>query len=64
MIGFSLFGIIFRSLAGNADLINKLRTDAQLMGQKSAIAALNDLETLFRYLTLFGIMDRVRLITR
>lgn len=44
---------------GSADLINKLRTDAQLIAQKSAVAALNDLETLFRYLTLFGVMDRV-----
>lgn len=60
---FSLLEIIVRSLVGNADLINKLRTDAQLMSQKSAIAALDDLEILFRYLTLFGVMDRVRLIT-
>lgn len=34
------------------------------MSQKSAIAALNDLEILFRYLTLFGVMDRVRFILR
>jgi hypothetical protein len=40
-------------------LINQLRTDTQLTAQKSAVAALNDLEILFRYLTLFGVMDRV-----
>jgi len=44
---------------GNADLINQLRTDAQLAAQKSAVAALNDLEILFRYLTLFGVMDKI-----
>ncbi|CAF4609312.1 unnamed protein product, partial [Rotaria magnacalcarata] len=43
---------------GNADLINKLRTDAQLMSQKIATGALNDLETLFRYLSLYGVMDK------
>jgi len=44
---------------GNADLINQLRTDAQLTAQKSAVTALNDLEILFRYLKLFEVMDRV-----
>jgi histidyl-tRNA synthetase len=44
---------------GNADLINQLRTDAQLIAQKSAVTALNDLEILFRYLTLFGVMDKI-----
>ena len=44
---------------GNADLIDKLRTDAQLIGQKSAVEALNNLELLFRYLTLFNVMDKV-----
>lgn len=44
---------------GNADLITKLRTDAKLLGHKSAIEALNDLELLFRYLTLYNVMDRV-----
>ena len=45
---------------GNADLIAKLRTDAQLMILKSANEALNDLELLFRYLTLYEVMDRVK----
>ncbi|CAF2989744.1 unnamed protein product [Rotaria socialis] len=44
---------------GNADLINKLRTDAQLMSQKIATGALNDLETLFRYLSLYDVMDKI-----
>lgn len=30
------------------------------MGQKSAVAALNDLEILFRYLTVYDVMDKVR----
>lgn len=30
------------------------------MGQKSAVEALNDLELLFRYLDLYGVMDKVR----
>lgn len=64
MIVFDSLSSSFSSLAGNADLIDKLRTDAQLMSQKSAVAALNDLEILFRYLTLFGVMDRVRFILR
>jgi histidyl-tRNA synthetase len=50
------------SCIGNADLINQLRTDAQLIAQKSAVAALNDLEILFRYLTLFGVMDKVTIL--
>lgn len=45
---------------GNADLITKLRTDAKLLGHKSAVEALNDLELLFRYLTLYNVMDRVK----
>lgn len=47
-------------LLGDADLVNKLRTDAKLVAQKSAVAALNDLELLFRYLTLYNVMDKVR----
>ncbi|CAF4590935.1 unnamed protein product, partial [Rotaria sp. Silwood2] len=45
---------------GNADLVDKLRTDAQLMALKSASEALNGLEVLFRYLTLYGVMDKVK----
>ncbi|CAF3634096.1 unnamed protein product [Rotaria sordida] len=44
---------------GNADLIDKLRTDVQLMTQKSAREALDGLEVLFRYLTLYGVMDKI-----
>ncbi|CAF3225511.1 unnamed protein product [Rotaria sp. Silwood2] len=44
---------------GNADLVDKLRTDAQLMALKSASEALNGLEVLFRYLTLYGVMDKI-----
>ncbi|CAF3677480.1 unnamed protein product [Rotaria sordida] len=44
---------------GNADLIDKLRTDVQLMTQKSAHEALDGLEILFRYLTLYGVMDKI-----
>ncbi|CAF0760245.1 unnamed protein product [Rotaria sordida] len=44
---------------GNADLIDKLRTDVQLMTQKSAREALDGLEILFRYLTLYGVMDKI-----
>ncbi len=49
---------------GNADLITKLQTDAQLTAQKSAIEALKDLEVLFRYLTLYGVMDKVNMTNR
>jgi len=41
-------------------LINQLRNDPQLSSQKLAIEALNDLELLFRYLTLFNVMDKVK----
>ncbi|CAF4031926.1 unnamed protein product [Adineta steineri] len=44
---------------GSADLISKLQADAQLAGQKSAEGALKELNTLFRYLTLYGVMDKV-----
>ncbi|CAF0737849.1 unnamed protein product [Rotaria sp. Silwood1] len=44
---------------GNADLIDKLRTDAQLMAIKYASEALKGLELLFRYLTLYGVMDKI-----
>ncbi|CAF0909089.1 unnamed protein product [Adineta steineri] len=44
---------------GSADLIGKLQADAQLTGQKSANEALKDLDILFRYLTLYGVMDKV-----
>lgn len=30
------------------------------MKQKSAVTALNDLDVLFRYLSLYGVMDKVR----
>lgn len=44
---------------GDAELINKLRADAKLSSQKSAVEALNDLELLFRYLTLYNVMDKI-----
>ncbi|CAF4970016.1 unnamed protein product [Rotaria sp. Silwood1] len=44
---------------GNVNLIEQLRNDSQLSSEKLAIEALNDLELLFRYLTLFNIMDKV-----
>jgi hypothetical protein len=46
-------------IQGNADLINQLRNNPQLSSQKLAIEALNDLELLFRYLTLLNITDKV-----
>jgi hypothetical protein len=59
MIDIFIIWTKFFYFIGNADLINKLRTDARLIGHKSAVAGLNDLEILFRYLTLFGVMDKV-----
>jgi histidyl-tRNA synthetase len=57
---FSFMLIRFYSfIQGNADLINQLRNDAQLSSQKIATEALNDLELLFRYLTLFNVTDKV-----
>ena len=62
---FSFISIRFDSflfhsfIQGNADLINQLRNDAQLSSQKLATEALNDLELLFRYLTLFNVTDKV-----
>ncbi|CAF4309387.1 unnamed protein product, partial [Rotaria sp. Silwood2] len=44
---------------GNVNLIEQLRNDPQLSSEKLAIEALNDLELLFRYLTLFNVMDKV-----
>ena len=44
---------------GNVNLIDQLRNDPQLSSNKLAIQALNDLELLFRYLTLFNITDKV-----
>ncbi|CAF0810174.1 unnamed protein product [Rotaria sordida] len=50
---------------GNVDSIDKLRTDVQLMAVKSANEenlageALDGLKVLFRYLTLYGIMDKI-----
>ncbi len=41
-------------------MIKQLRNDPQLSSQKIAIEALNDLELLFRYLTLFNVMDKVK----
>ncbi len=41
-------------------MINQLRNDPQLSSQKLAIEALNDLELLFRYLTLFNVMHKVK----
>ncbi|CAF2116485.1 unnamed protein product, partial [Rotaria magnacalcarata] len=38
---------------GNVNLIDQLRNDPQLSSNKLAIQALNDLDLLFRYLTLF-----------
>ncbi|CAF4532272.1 unnamed protein product, partial [Rotaria sp. Silwood2] len=43
---------------GNVNLIEQLRNDPQLSSEKLAIEALNDLELLFRYLTLFNVMDK------
>jgi hypothetical protein len=51
--------LYFILITGNADLINQLRNDQQLSSQKLAIEALNELELLFRYLTLFNVMDKV-----
>ncbi|UJR33573.1 hypothetical protein I4U23_021011 [Adineta vaga] len=44
---------------GSTELVTKLQADAQLAGQQSAIDALKDLEVLFRYLTLYEVMDKI-----
>ncbi|CAF3512462.1 unnamed protein product [Rotaria sordida] len=44
---------------GNVNLIEQLRNDPELSSEKLSIEALNDLELLFRYLTLFNVMDKV-----
>lgn len=44
---------------GTAELVDKLRADAKLVAQKSATEALNHLEILFRYLTLYGVMEKI-----
>ncbi|CAM4933564.1 unnamed protein product [Rotaria socialis] len=44
---------------GNVNLIDQLRNDPQLSSNKLAIQALHDLDLLFRYLTLFNIIDKV-----
>ena len=54
----------FSNVLGSTELIAKLQTDAQLTAQKSAIEALKDMETLFRYLTLYDVMDKVRKIDK
>ncbi|CAF4604685.1 unnamed protein product, partial [Rotaria sp. Silwood2] len=46
-------------LRGGADLVDQLRKDSQLCAQSTAIEALNELELLFRYLTLYGVMDKI-----
>lgn len=40
-------------------MIAKLRADAKLVAQKSAKEALDHLEILFRYLKLYGVMDKI-----
>lgn len=46
-------------LSGGVDLVDRLRKDSQLCAQPTAVEALNELELLFRYLTLYGVMDKI-----
>ena len=47
-------------IQGHADLIDQLRKDPELSARKSAIEALDDLQLLFRYLSLFDLTDKIQ----
>uniref|UniRef100_V5EQA7 Histidine--tRNA ligase, mitochondrial n=2 Tax=Kalmanozyma brasiliensis (strain GHG001) TaxID=1365824 RepID=V5EQA7_KALBG len=46
-------------LKGGRDLLEKLKTDATMMGHKTASAGVKDMELLFDYLDVYGIADRM-----
>lgn len=48
-----------RSSEGSSELISQLRNDTELSSHKPAMEALNDLDLLSRYLTIFNVMDKV-----
>jgi len=49
----------YAKLNGGEELIAKLKLDEELMKNKDAAAALDDLELLFKYCSLFKINDKV-----
>ncbi len=52
----------YAKLNGGQELIAKLKLDEELMKNKDAAAALDDLELLFKYCSLFKLNDKVRLV--
>lgn len=50
----------FSHFLGGSDLIEKLKKDEFLNKSKSAVEALEDLETLFNYCALFNLSDKVK----
>ena len=50
----------YAKLNGGQELIATLKQDENLMKNKSASAALDDLELLFKYCSLFDLNDKVK----
>ncbi len=50
---------LYAKLNGGAELVEKLKNDELLKKSKGAVEALEDLETLFKYCSIFNINDKV-----
>lgn len=50
---------VYAKLKGGEELIEKLRADENLVKNKDANEALNEIELLFKYCSIFGIKDKV-----
>ena len=55
------FHVLNSSTSGGVELVERLKQDPVLLKNKTAIAGLDDMALLFKYLEIYGVTDRVRL---